>query len=113
MSNRDWISRLVNTEGRPCPLMHKKCPGTEKGCAFWVIETIECGTQRDILSGCLHAWQYVTAQGIQLESIRVQAGIDKMANEARNIAVSITKAVELQGLLSLREQNQRAIDVGG
>ena len=84
MADLKWIQRVVDTAGRPCPLMKMKCPGTRQKCAFWVDEVLKNAATGadDLQSGCLMAWQYVIGHEIMLESVRTQAGMDKVATAA-------------------------------
>ena len=75
---------MVETAGRPCPLMRMKCPGSRQKCAFWIDEVLKntANGADDLVSGCLVAFQYVIGHEIVLESVRAQAGMDKAATAA-------------------------------
>lgn len=88
--NKSWMTRIVNTAGRPCPLMQKKCPGSEKGCSFWIVEQITDGIAEDIQAGCLLAFEYVIANATRLESVRTQATMDKVSNSITNAAAFLS-----------------------
>lgn len=84
MANLDWLTETVNTKGRPCPVMRKKCPGTHEGCAFWLEFSVQNSANGSaIRRGCLYAWQYVMANETVSETIRTQATLDKAATELR------------------------------
>ena len=96
MADRAWISRIVNTKGRPCPLAKRRCPGHEAGCAFWVRETLTDAATRgtDTQDGCLLAWQYVMGHEVVVECVRTQAGLDKTATVLREAGTDVRMALE-------------------
>ena len=84
MADLEWLTETVNTKGRPCPVMKKKCPGTRDGCAFWLEFSVQNAENAStIRRGCLYAWQYVMANEAVAETVRTQATLDKAATELR------------------------------
>jgi hypothetical protein len=92
--NQVWLNRVVNTSGRPCPILKKKCPGSEAKCAFWITEQISNGLSQDIQAGCLFAFQYVVANSTQIEAIRLNSGFDKATNMALAMRASGPMLIE-------------------
>ncbi len=94
MADRGWIKRVVNTAGRKCPILGAKCPGTQRGCAFWVQEVLQDGRgSADVQGGCLFSWQYILQHETMVETQRGQAGVDKMATQIA-LRLPICSAVE-------------------
>ena len=101
MADKDWIVRIVNTEGRPCPLFHEPCPGTRRGCAFWIPEVIRNAVgDSDVVEGCLMAWSYVMHQESLLGSLALQANFDKAAASVRLGAEQISRTVAAAALVA-------------
>ena len=95
MANRDWIKRIVNTEGRMCPLLDRTCITHQ--CAFWITETLRDGADVDMQAGCLLGFQYVMGHEIVVESVRAQATADKMALQVRDAGLTVAKALIVAG----------------
>lgn len=119
--NKDWINRTVNTRGMRCPYAKRVCPGTREGkggCALWITETLanDEGSQ-DIQSGCMIAFQYVLQNSQQVEAIRLNKGMDKVANvtgsgsnrlslDMRAVSVLVAQAIRHQDLLASPNDNE-------
>jgi hypothetical protein len=103
MANLDWLTETVNTKGRPCPMMKKKCPGSRERCAFWLEFSVQNASgESTIRRGCLFAWQYVMANEVVVETVRTQATVDKAATELRGASVAARGFFEAAAAIAQR-----------
>lgn len=100
MADKGWIAKIVNTEGRPCPLnVMTPCPGTRKGCAFWLDEVLrDAAGSAEPQSGCLHAFQYVMHHEVVLEHTRTQAAISQHTSHVNKAAGALAKVLQLKAI---------------
>ena len=63
------------TEGRPCGIMGKKCPGTIKGCAHWRIEEVVLDNKPRMIANCMFVLEYELGRQAVVEQTRTSATV--------------------------------------
>lgn len=63
------------TEGRPCGILGKKCPGTIKGCAHWRIEEVSVDNKSRMVANCMFVLEYELGRQAVVEQIRTAATV--------------------------------------
>lgn len=103
MANLEAVKRTVNTANRPCPLrLAERCPGERSGCAFWLAETFTSEGRTEVVEGCMFAFQYVMSHEIALESVRMQASLDKTSTTMRDTGKGLMTVIAASGRRALR-----------
>lgn len=90
MADRKWIERVVDTRGRLCPYISKKCIGDR--CTFWLKELVtdlSGSSSPDLIEGCLVGFQYVMLNEVTVENRRLAAGIDKASTQTHAVATQL------------------------
>lgn len=102
MATIERIRAIVDTKGVACPQIGMKlCPGNrdgKRGCAKWITEIVDDESNGRVsslpMNGCLDAWTYIVRQDALVETIRVQAGMDKTANAVHAQVTAALSAVQ-------------------
>jgi hypothetical protein len=63
------------TEGRPCGILGKKCPGNIKGCAHWRIEEVTLDNKSRMIANCMFVLEYELARQQVVEEMRTAATV--------------------------------------
>ena len=63
------------TEGRPCGILGKKCPGTTKGCAHWRKEEVVIDNKSRMIENCMFVLEYELARQAVVEQTRTSATV--------------------------------------
>ena len=70
-----------STKGRPCPIMHKECPGTIEGCAHWRVEEVVIENKPRMIQNCMYVLEYELARQAVVEQIRTAATVHHGTNQ--------------------------------
>jgi hypothetical protein len=63
------------TEGRPCGILGKKCPGSIKGCAHWRKEEVTLDNKSRMIENCMFVLEYELARQQVVEEMRTAATV--------------------------------------
>ena len=86
----EGIQAAPDTRNKKCPLLRgRKCFGAT--CAFWVEELLETTGGARKVEGCMLVLDHAYAAKSVTETIRVSAGLDKVASVGKSVAVAIER----------------------